>query len=198
VLLVAGGTDVYILQSRLSLILSPTVGRQSGLFASTPAAGSQMVKDGQDQPEPPAPSSHGPLQRLAKNAWNLLRQEGLWFVAIGLAATQAAAGIFVLWNFTGVQPLETNPWKLLRNRTVPFLIFVVLELAVTVLAGLGGAEYSPSSIVGLYLPLSPQPSLLPYLGSPPTRSTMSSKPPPTASHHWRRSCWWRQFRWGPR
>lgn len=145
-LLLSSGSEAYVVHSRLTLIFPPDLDRQSGLLdaaSSAPSASNTAAILPSSSAVPPQPN---PLSTLVKNVWNLLSRGGLWLIAIGLTALQAIGGTLVLWNLTGVEPLEMSPLGLLRQRPTPCLLFLILDLALTVLAAIGGSEYSPDGI----------------------------------------------------
>jgi hypothetical protein len=145
--------QAYVLHARLPLILPASMNQQSSLFAvvsdSKSSSPSQSSAGGREETTPAGPTVSGAARTLiglVRKTWLFLLRHGLWFIALGLAALQAAGGVILLWDFRGVEPLEITPWGLLRKRPMPFLCFIVLNIALAMLAGLGGAEFSPGSI----------------------------------------------------
>lgn len=156
----ATGAEAYVLHTRLSLILPAAMNAPSSLFdavsdgtLSASSPGATVSRENTAEPDPGAPVPGGALYRLVKEIWLFFLRQGLWFIAIGLVALQAAAGVILLLEMRGIEPLEISPWRLLRQRPLPFCCFLVLNLALALLAALGGAEYSPGSI-GWVIPAS--------------------------------------------
>ena len=86
----------------------------------------------------------------------------LGFMAIGLAAVQAALGLVFLWEIPTEQSLANRPREFLGQRPIPFSCFLVFDLGLGLLAGYRGFELGTgesiwmpaalSCVIGLVMP----------------------------------------------
>jgi hypothetical protein len=100
------------------------------------------------QPEQ-EPKSKTALQILEKEAvhffksFETLSDEKLGFLALALAGLEGAFGILLLWRMGADQPVVLRPIALLKGRPLLTACFLIMNLALGVLAAYRGYELSP-------------------------------------------------------
>lgn len=112
------------------------------------AGGRQRVDESTLEPKSAAASSslRQLLTHLARAYEALWSGEKLGFLAIALACLQAAFGIVLLWRMGFDQPLRVRPLALLGERPLVMSCFVILNIALSVLAANRGFELSPDAM----------------------------------------------------
>ena len=101
----------------------------------------------QPEQDPENKTAH---QIIAKEALRFVESfDNLWseklgFLALALAGLEGAFGIVLLWGFGAEQPVALRPGTLLKARPLLTACFLIMNLALAVLAAYRGYELSPS------------------------------------------------------
>jgi hypothetical protein len=144
--------------------LNALFGIESSLENSHPAGGvatSLLERSGEQRgegsnPEPTSATVSNLLRRLLNYVANgfktLWEGEKLGFLAIALAALQAGFGLVLFWQTGLERPLRVRPLELLRERPVVTSCFLIMNLALCLLAANRGFELS-SEAMGWAMPV---------------------------------------------
>ena len=143
-------TEAMLIRGGLTQIQPASSGEVGAMSSSGLLATIKASTEGSAQPSEPATTSattgsSSRISSLIRTTQDLWQRDQFLFMALGLAALQAAFGVIVLRGM-GEEALRVSFVALLRARPLPVFFFLLLDSAMTLLAANRGFESSPDTV----------------------------------------------------